>query len=93
MKKYKGIFYLEEIKDLLKEMKTYVMDGEIERGKYYLSISITPDSAGEEGYIYSWDLGILNKSKTDIDAWIDGDGDFYSDDELIDNLYELGIIK
>jgi hypothetical protein len=93
MKKYKGIFYREEIEDLLKEMKTYVMDGEIERGKYYLYISITPDSAGEEGYIYFWELGILNKSKTDVEAWIDGDGYFYSDDELIDNLYELGIIK
>ena len=30
-------------------MKTYYEDGEIENGKYLLSIEITKDRAGEEG--------------------------------------------
>jgi len=87
-----GLFTRKEIEDLLKEMKTYYTDGEIESGKYILSIEITKDSAGEEGWVYGWDLGVLTGDGEDVDYWVDGDGYFYSDEELIDSLIKAGIV-
>ena len=87
-----GLFTRKEIEDLLKEMKTYYTDGEIESGKYLLSIEITKDIAGDEGWVYGWDLGLLTEDGEDVDYWIDGDGYFYSDEELIDSLAKAGII-
>ena len=87
-----GLFTRREIEDLLKEMKTYYTDGEIESGKYLLSIEITKDSAGEEGWVYGWDLGVLTEDGANVDNWIDGDGYFYSDEELIDSLIKAGIV-
>jgi len=87
-----GLFTRKEIEDLLREMKTYYTDGEIESGKYLLSIEITKDSAGDEGWVYSWDLGALTESGASVDYWIDGDGYFYSDEELIDSLVKAGIV-
>jgi len=90
--KPKGLFTRKEIENLLEEMKTYYTDGEIESGRYLLSIEITKDSAGEEGWVYGWDLGLLTEDGEDVDYWIEGDGFFYSDEELIDSLVKAGIV-
>jgi hypothetical protein len=76
-------------------MKISYADGEIESGKYYLSIGIREDSAGENGWVYDWDLGVLTKDRSSVDYWIDVEGDvyFYSDDELIESLRDAGILK
>ena len=74
-------------------MKTYYEDGEIENGKYLLSIDITKDRAGEEGWIYSWDLGVLTKNRASLDYWTDIGGEGYSDEELLESLRSEGVLE
>jgi len=85
MKRKRGIFEYERIVDLLKEMRTYGMDGQIEEKRYLLEISET-DGA------YSWDLGLLTKDKSNVEEWLEGDCYFYSLDELFDSLWKNRII-
>ena len=86
MRRKRGIFEYERVLDLLKEMRTYGMNGQLEEGEYLLDISET-DGA------YSWNLGVLTKDRSDVDDWIDGDCYFYSLDELLDSLWENKILK
>jgi hypothetical protein len=87
MKRKRGIFQYKRVRDLLDEMRVYAMDGQIESGKYLLNISLVDDD------VYSWDLGILTKDKSNVDYWADGDAYFHGEDELIDSLIKNGIIR
>jgi hypothetical protein len=90
----KSLFSVEEINDLLKEMMCYGMDGEIEADGYILTIDMTEDSAGEDGWVFFWELGKTNDKDGDEDIeWLDGDGYFYSTDELIESLEKSGIVQ
>lgn len=76
---------IQEVKQLLKKMKTYMADGEIRLGRYTLIIGMEKDSAGEDGFVYSWDL-------FEGDENIKGDGYFYSEDDLLNSLIENDIV-
>jgi len=80
------MFKIKDIKEILNDMRIYYSDGELSKGKFTLVLGITEDKSGLEGFVYTWDL-------FEEDENIDGDGYFYSEKELIDSLYNKGLIN
>lgn len=92
----KALWTTKEVRGLLNDMKMYYMDGELEKGSHLLSINIYKDSAGEEGYVFSWDLYKQKKKPGKLIPIslipISGEAFLYSEDSLMESLIDHGVI-
>lgn len=80
----------EVIEEVLEEMRMMYYDGEIDiTNDRFLRIEITKDSAGEDGWVYNWDVMIREDGR-----WVYALGDAfqYSEYELFDSLKKHGVI-
>uniref|UniRef100_A0A7C3WR86 Uncharacterized protein n=1 Tax=Dictyoglomus turgidum TaxID=513050 RepID=A0A7C3WR86_9BACT len=85
------IFRLDEIKKVLENMRIYALSGELEKNGYCLIIDQVEDRAGKQGLVYSWDLYTIEER--DLSEWLKGGAYFYSEEELIEDLYDNDVIS